>query len=75
MQLLSKRLHTSDCPTPDSCEISENFLRLPQGKQTAGLSKSSTYASIAEVTFPKQVPIGHRLVVWAESDIQESIAE
>ena len=57
-------------------EISHgNFLRLPQVKQSTGLSKSTIYARIAEGTFPKQIPIGPRLVVWVESDIQNWIAE
>ena len=50
------------------------FLRLPQVKQTTGLSKSTIYARIAEGTFPKQIPLGPRLVVWVESDIQKWIS-
>jgi len=53
--------------------IQNKFLRLPQVKQTTGLSKSSIYARIAEGTFPKQIPLGPRLVVWVESDIQKWI--
>jgi len=55
--------------------IQNKFLRLPQVKQTTGLSKSSIYARIAEGTFPKQIPLGPRLVVWVESDIQKWISE
>jgi prophage regulatory protein len=51
------------------------FLRLPQVKIATGLSKSSIYSRIAEGTFPKQIPLGPRLVVWVESDIQNWIAE
>ena len=51
------------------------FLRLPQVKEATGLSKSTIYARIAEGTFPKQIPIGPRLVVWVESDIQNWIAK
>jgi prophage regulatory protein len=51
------------------------LLRLPQVKTATGLSKSSIYARIAEGTFPKQIPLGPRLVVWVESDIQNWIAE
>jgi len=51
------------------------FLRLPQVKATTGLSKSTIYARIAEGTFPKQIPIGPRLVVWVQSDIQNWIAK
>ena len=51
------------------------LLRLPQVKASTGLSKSSIYARISEGTFPKQIPLGQRLVVWVESDIQNWITE
>ena len=51
------------------------LLRLPKVKSITGLSKSTIYARIAEGTFPKQIPLGPRLVVWVESDIQNWIAE
>jgi prophage regulatory protein len=51
------------------------LLRLPQVKASTGLSKSSIYTRIADGTFPKQIPLGPRLVVWVESDIQNWIAE
>ena len=51
------------------------LIRLPEVKQTTGLSKSTIYARIAEGTFPKQIPLGPRMVVWMESDIQNLIAE
>jgi prophage regulatory protein len=51
------------------------LLRPPQVKTITGLSKSTIYSRIAEGTFPKQIPIGPRLVVWVESDIQNWIAE
>lgn len=55
--------------------LQHNLLRLPQVKATTGLSKSTIYARISEGTFPKQIPIGPRLVVWVESDIQNWISE
>ena len=55
--------------------LHHKFLRLPQVKQTTGLSKSTIYARIAEGTFPKQIPLGPRLVVWVEADIQNWITE
>lgn len=51
------------------------LLRLSEVKDITGLSKSTIYARITEGTFPKQVPIGPRLVVWIESDIQEWISQ
>ena len=60
----------------DTMSKSQNkFLRLPQVKATTGLSKSTIYARIAEGTFPKQIALGPRLVVWVESDIQNWITE
>jgi prophage regulatory protein len=56
-------------------KLQRQLLRLPQVKATTGLSKSTIYARIAEGTFPKQIPIGPRLVVWVESDIQNWITE
>ena len=55
--------------------LQNKFLRLPQVKATTGLSKSSIYARISEGTFPKQIPLGPRLVVWVEADIQNWISE
>jgi prophage regulatory protein len=55
--------------------LQRKLLRLPQVKASTGLSKSTIYARIAEGTFPKQIPLGPRLVVWVESDIQNWIAE
>ena len=55
--------------------ISKKLLRLPEVKASTGLSKSSIYARIAEGTFPKQIPLGPRLVVWVEADIQHWIKE
>lgn len=54
--------------------LNHKLLRLRQVKETTGLSKSTIYARISEGTFPKQVPLGPRLVVWVESDIQNWIA-
>ena len=55
--------------------LQHKLLRLHQVKQTTGLSKSTIYARISEGTFPKQIPLGPRLVVWVEGDIQKWIAE
>lgn len=55
--------------------IHDSLLRLPQVKSNTGLSKSSIYARISAGTFPTQIPLGPRLVVWVDSDIQNWIAE
>ena len=56
-------------------KLQHKLLRLPQVKSATGLSKSTIYSRIAEGNFPKQVPLGPRLVVWVESDIQNWISE
>jgi len=53
----------------------DKFIRLPDVIDATGLSKSTIYVRIAEGTFPKQIPLGPRLVVWVESDIQNWISE
>ena len=55
--------------------LQNKLLRLPQLKSITGLSKSTIYARISEGTFPNQIPLGPRLVVWVEADIQKWIAE
>jgi prophage regulatory protein len=55
--------------------LQQKLIRLPEVKATTGLSKSSIYARISEGTFPKQIPLGPRLVVWVEADIQNWITE
>ena len=55
--------------------MQHKFIRLPEVKQKTGLPKSSIYRQISERTFPKQIPIGVKTVVWLESDIQKWIQE
>lgn len=47
------------------------ILRLPEVKQTVGLSRSNIYGKLAEGTFPQPVKLGPRAVGWYESDIAE----
>jgi len=55
--------------------LQQKLLRLPEVKVTTGLSKSTIYSRISEGTFPKQISLGPRLVVWVEADIQKWISE
>ena len=55
--------------------LSIRFLRLKDVKTMTGLSKSTIYARMSTGTFPKQIQLGPRLVVWVESDVQGWIAE
>lgn len=54
--------------------ITNRFLRLPEVKHLTGLSKSSIYTMISENSFPRQISLGSRTVVWLDSDIQKWIS-
>jgi prophage regulatory protein len=55
--------------------LQHKLLRLPEVKSITGLSKSTIYARISAGTFPTQIQLGPRLVVWVEADIQKWITE
>lgn len=54
-------------------DYKKRLIRLSQVREMTGLSKTSIYARIAEGTFPRQIPIGPRIVAWIDSDIKEWI--
>ena len=45
------------------------FIRLPQVVETTGMGKTFIYARISDGTFPKQIQLGSRSVVWNERDV------
>ena len=49
------------------------LIRLKELIKMVGLSKTSIYRRIAEGTFPQQIPLGCRVVVWNEQEINEWI--
>lgn len=51
------------------------FIRLAKVKEKTGLPKSSIYRKIKENSFPKQIPISAKTVVWLESDIEHWMQE
>ena len=51
--------------------MKHKILRLPDVKNSTGLSRSSIYLRIAEDDFPKSISLGGRAVGWLESDIQK----
>ena len=44
-------------------------MRLPEVREMTGLSTSTIYRWMTEGTFPKQIQLGSRSVVWLESDV------
>jgi len=51
--------------------LTHKILRLPEVKDSTGLSRSSIYLRIANGGFPKSISLGGRAVGWLESDIQK----
>jgi prophage regulatory protein len=47
------------------------FLRLPQVKESTGLSRTSIYRKIATHEFPRPVRLGPKSVAWIEGEIQQ----
>lgn len=58
--------------TPPSTKHS--LIRIEQVKERTGLSRSSIYAFMSEMRFPKPVHISFRSVAWVEHEIDEWIA-
>ena len=45
------------------------FIRLPQVLEMTALSTSTIYRWMTDGTFPKQIQLGSRSVVWNERDV------
>ena len=45
------------------------FLRLPEVLQITGMGKTFIYACMKDGTFPKQIQLGSRSVVWNEQEV------
>jgi prophage regulatory protein len=55
--------------------MTHKILRLPEVKNSTGLSRSSIYLRMAEGEFPKSISLGGRAIGWFESDIQNWLEE
>ena len=51
----------TDCSTP--------LLRVREVLEMTGMSRSFIYAQMAEGTFPKQIHLGPRTIVWNEREV------
>ena len=49
------------------------LIRMPEVSSMTGLSKTSIYRRIAGGDFPQQIPLGSRLVVCNELEVQKWI--
>lgn len=50
--------------------MSTRVLRLPDVVKRTGLPRSTIYARISSLDFPRQVSLGGRTVGWIESEVE-----
>jgi prophage regulatory protein len=62
-------------PQPAPSPNRKKFLRLPQVKESTGLSRTSIYRKIAAREFPRPIHIGLRAVAWVEADVLQWMEE
>jgi len=55
--------------------LNSKLPRIRQVKSAIEFLETIAYSHIFAGTFPTQIPLGPRLVVWVESDIQKWIAD
>jgi prophage regulatory protein len=55
--------------------VRKRFLRLPQVKESTGLSRTSIYRKIASDEFPRPVRLGPKSVAWIEGEVQQWMSE
>lgn len=65
---------TSTADTAPVCANPQSFVKLPEVLALTTLSKTEIYRRIAAGTFPRQINIGPRSVVWSESEVRNWMA-
>lgn len=55
--------------------MQKQLIRLPQVRQTVGLSRSEIYRLISVGRFPRPVPLGERARAWDADEIQTWVRE
>ena len=54
---------------PSGNRAQPRFLRLPEVLQITGMGKTFIYDLMKDGTFPKQIQLGSRSVVWNEQEV------
>ena len=54
---------------PSGNRAQPRFLRVRDVLEMTGMSRSFIYAQMAEGTFPKQIQLGPRAIVWNEREV------
>jgi prophage regulatory protein len=55
--------------------MSKKIIRLPEVKNTTGLSRSSIYLRMSNGEFPQSISLGSRAVGWLNADIEKWLDE
>jgi prophage regulatory protein len=55
--------------------MSKKIIRLPEVKNTTGLSRSTIYLYMSKGIFPASISLGSRAVGWVENDIYQYIED
>ena len=61
--------------TQSGATPSPRLIRLREVLHRTGMSRSTVYRRMELEQFPKPYPLGGRIVAWAESEIDQWIAE
>lgn len=59
----------------DTEELIMRLIRLKEVMDQTALSRSAVYRKMNEGSFPQSVSLGDRAVAWAESEVQDWIAQ
>ena len=57
------------CHAPSGKRVQPPFLRLAEVLEMTGMGKTFIYDRMKDGTFPKQIQLGSRSVVWNEQEV------
>jgi len=55
--------------------MSKKIIRLPEVKNTTGLSRSTIYLYMSKGIFPKSISLGTRTIGWLKSDVERYLED
>ncbi|ALO33902.1 AlpA family transcriptional regulator [Colwellia sp. MT41] len=55
--------------------MSKKIIRLPEVKNTTGLSRSTIYLYMSKGIFPASISLGTRAIGWLRSDIEQYLED
>ncbi len=68
-QELCHQVSSSLSVVPSSHRAQPRFLRLAEVLEMTGMGKTFIYARVKDGTFPKQIQLGSRTVVWSQQEV------